>query len=91
MKSLPTSIRANIFIFSESGLLLDRLHPRLVSREVYYGQSYQGEPHRKGNVKLGHPSKLSSLDKRRIVSSVTTGRADNAVQATPLINPPSRG
>jgi hypothetical protein len=41
----------------------------------------------KENVKLGCPSKLSSLDKRRIVSSITTGKADNAVQATHLINP----
>jgi hypothetical protein len=41
----------------------------------------------KENVKLGHPSKLSSLDRRRIVSSITTGKADNAVQAAHLINP----
>ena len=41
----------------------------------------------KENVKLGHPSKLSSLDKRRIFSSITTRKIDNAVQATHLINP----
>jgi hypothetical protein len=41
----------------------------------------------KENVKLGCPSKLSSLNRRRIVSSITTGKADNAVQATHLINP----
>ena len=41
----------------------------------------------KENVKLGCPSKLSALDKRRIVSSITIGRANNAVQAIHLINP----
>ena len=38
------------------------------------------------NIKLGHPCKLFSIDMRKIVLSVTTGKAENAVQATHLIN-----
>ena len=41
----------------------------------------------KENIKLGHSSKFSSLDKRIIVFSITTGKINNAVQATHLINP----
>jgi hypothetical protein len=40
----------------------------------------------KKNINIGQPSKLSSHDKRRIVSSITSGKAENAVQATHLIN-----
>ena len=39
----------------------------------------------KENVKLECPSKLFSFDKRRIFSSIITGKADNVVQATHLI------
>ena len=38
----------------------------------------------KEHVKLGYPSKFSSLDKRRIISSITIGKTDNAVQATSI-------
>ena len=38
------------------------------------------------NIKLGHPCKLFSIDKRKIILSVTIGKAENAVQATHLIN-----
>ena len=38
------------------------------------------------NIKLGHPCKLFSIDKRKIVLSVITGKAENAVQATHHIN-----
>ena len=38
------------------------------------------------NIKLGHPCKLFSIKKRKIVLSVTTRKAENAVQATHLIN-----
>ena len=36
--------------------------------------------------KGGHPSKLSSCDKRSIICQITTGRLDNAVEATHFIN-----
>ena len=38
------------------------------------------------NIKLGCPSKLSSIDKRRIVSSITSKRAENACPGSPLIH-----
>ena len=38
------------------------------------------------NIKLGHPCKLFSIDKRKIVLSITTRKAENTVQAIHLIN-----
>ena len=40
----------------------------------------------KENSKGGRPSKLSSRDKQSIIQQITTGRLDNAVQATHFIN-----
>ena len=40
----------------------------------------------KENNKGGHPSKLSPCDKQSICHQITTGRLDNAVQATHFIN-----
>src|SRR5882724_13077489 len=40
----------------------------------------------KENRKGGHPSKLSYLDKQSIIFQITTGKLDNAVQATHFIN-----
>jgi hypothetical protein len=40
----------------------------------------------KENHPGGHPSKLSSCDKQSIISQITTGKLDNAVQATQFIN-----
>ena len=40
----------------------------------------------KENSKGGRPSKLSSGDKRSIIHQITTGRLDNAVEATHFIN-----
>jgi IS30 family transposase len=86
MKSIPTFIRANILVLSKSGLCA-----RQIASQTGLGKSTVARVIKeilpeKENVKLGCPSKLSSLDRRRIVSSITTGKADNAVQATHLIN-----
>ena len=40
----------------------------------------------KENNKGGRPSKLSAADQRRIISKITTGQFDNAVQAAQFIN-----
>src|SRR5882724_1653757 len=40
----------------------------------------------KENSKGGHPSKLSYHDKQSIIHQITTGKLDNAVQATHFIN-----
>ena len=31
------------------------------------------------NIKLGHPCKLFSIDKRKFVLSITIGKAENAI------------
>ena len=40
----------------------------------------------KENSKGGHPSKLSPSDRQSIIHQITTGKLDNAVQATHFIN-----
>src|SRR5882757_3396012 len=40
----------------------------------------------KENSKGGCPSKLSSHDKQSVIRQITTGRLDNAVEATHFIN-----
>ena len=40
----------------------------------------------KENNKRGRPSKLTHRDKQSIIRQITTGRLDNAVQATKFIN-----
>src|SRR5271168_2590988 len=40
----------------------------------------------KENNQGGHPSKLSPRDKQSIIHQITTGKLDNAVQATQFIN-----
>ena len=40
----------------------------------------------KENNKGGHPSKLTAKDKQAIICQITTGKLDNAIQATHYIN-----
>ena len=40
----------------------------------------------KENNKGGHPSKLTAKDKQAIICQITTGKLDNAIQATYYIN-----
>ena len=40
----------------------------------------------KENNTAGHPSKLSTRDKTAIIREIHSGRVDNAVQATQIIN-----
>jgi transposase len=86
MKPISASTRANICFLSESGLSARQIASQTglgkstvarVIKEIHPG---------KENIKLGHPSKLSPTDRRRIVSSITSGKVENAVQATHLIN-----
>ena len=86
MKSIPTSVGANILVLSESGLPARQIASKTGLGKSTVARVIKEILPEKENVKLGCPSKLSSLDKRRIVSSITTGKADNAVQATHLIN-----
>ena len=86
MKSIPTSIKANILVLSESGLSAGQIASKTGLGKSTVARVIKEILPEKENIKLGHPSKLSSLDKRRVVSSITTGKADNAVQATHLIN-----
>ena len=69
MKSIPTSIRANILILSESGHSARQIASKTGLGKSTVARVIKEALPEKENVKLGHPSKLSSLNKRRIVSS----------------------
>jgi len=86
MKPTSTSARANILFLSKSGLSARQIYSQTglgkstvarIIKEIHPG---------KENIKLGCPSKLSSADRRRIVSSIISGKVENAVQAIHLIN-----
>jgi transposase len=86
MKPIPDSVRANILSLSESSLSSHKIASKTGLGKSTVARVIREVQPEKENTKLGCPSKLSSTDRRRIISSITTGRAENAVQATHLIN-----
>lgn len=86
MKPIPNSVRANILLLSESGLSSCKIASKTGLGKSTVARVIKEHLPEKENTRLGCPSKLSSTDRRRIVSSITSGKAENAVQATHLIN-----
>ena len=80
------SIRANILVISEYGLSTCQILSKTGLEKSTMTKVIKKILLERENIKLGHPCKLFSIDKRKIVLSVTTGKAKNAVQATHLIN-----
>ena len=54
--------------------------------EVTVGRISKEVEENKENHPEGHPSKFSTRNKKSIVHQITTGKLDNAVQATQFIN-----
>ena len=86
MKPISTSIKASILSLTESGLSICQISSQTGLGKSTVARVIKEFLPEKENIKLGCPSKLSFTDRRRIVSSITTGKAENAVQATHLIN-----
>lgn len=86
MKPISTETRQSII-----SLLLAGDSCREVARKVGVGKTtvervrLQVDPD-KENIKIGCPSKLSDRDRRRLVHEIESGKVDNAIQATQLIN-----
>ena len=80
------SIRANILVISEYGLSTCQILSKTGLGKSTMTKVIKKILLERENIKLGHSCKLFSIDKRKIVLSVTTGKAENAVQATHLIN-----
>ena len=73
------SIRANILVISEYGLSTCQIVYKTSLGKSTMTKVIKKILLEKENIKLGHPCKLFSIDKRKIVLSVTTGKAENAV------------
>ena len=86
MRPIPTEKHQAVL-----SLLLEGLSCRKIAKKVGDGKTTverirsEIEPN-KENIKTGRPSKLSDWDRRRLVHEIESGKVDNAVQATKLIN-----
>lgn len=86
MRPIPTEKHQTVV-----SLLLEGLSCREIAKKVGVGKTTverirsEVEPN-KENIKTGRPSKLSDRDRRRLVNEIESGKVDNAVQATKLIN-----
>src|SRR6266702_2110404 len=87
MKSIPTLLEPIFFFSLNLAFLLGKYPPKLVWGSLLWPGSSKRSTQARKIIKLGCPCKLSPTDKRRIVSSITSGKVENAVQATHLINP----
>ncbi|KIN95456.1 hypothetical protein M404DRAFT_165832 [Pisolithus tinctorius Marx 270] len=84
MKSISTSQRQNIISLASLGLSTRKIASQTGLVRSTVSQVLQEiQPER---LHGGHPSKLSSTNKRAIVQQILTGKAKNAVQATHFIN-----
>jgi transposase len=87
MKSTSSSQHAIVV-----SLLSDRYSVCQIQSKSSIGESTVGRIKKevdsdKKNTKDGHPSKLSHCDKQSIIRQITTGKLDNAVQATQIFSP----
>ena len=84
IKSIPIFKSVNILVLSKSGLTARQIASKTGLGKYTVARVIKELLPEKEHVKLGYPSKFSSLDKRRIISSITIGKTDNAVQATSI-------
>ena len=80
------STSANILVISEYGLSTCQVVSKTGLGKPTMTKAVKEILSERENITLGHSCKLFSIDKRKSVLSVTTGKAKNAVQATHLIN-----
>ena len=86
MKPISTEKRSSVISLLNEGYSHREIQARTgVGKGTVYriSQEMEGE---KENNPAGRPSKLSSRDKQSITRQITSGKLDNAVQATQFIN-----
>jgi transposase len=86
MKAISSADKANVISLLLSGHSIRKVESITGLGKSTVGRIYQELEMDKENYKGGRPSKLSLTDQRRIVNQITTGKLDNAVQATNYIN-----
>lgn len=86
MRSTPSTQRSTIISLLHEGYSLRQIQFKTGIGKSTIGRIKKEVDTDKENSKGGRPSKLSYRDKQSICRQITTGKLDNAVQATHFIN-----
>jgi transposase len=86
MKPTPFSQQSTVISLLQEGYSLHQIQSKTGLGKSTIGRIKKTVDEDKENNKGGRPSKLSTRDKQAIIRQITTGKLDNAVQATHYIN-----
>ncbi|KAF8802286.1 hypothetical protein BYT27DRAFT_7112894 [Phlegmacium glaucopus] len=86
MKSISSSQHSSVISLLQEGYSLCQIESKTGLGKSTVGRIKREVDSDKENNKGGRPSKLSPHDKQAIFHQITTGKLDNAVQATHYIN-----
>jgi transposase len=86
MKPTSSSQKSTVISLLEEGYSLHQIQSKTGLGKSTIGRINKEVDGDKENSKGGRPSKLSPHDKQAIIRQITTGKLDNAVQATKYIN-----
>jgi len=86
MKSISSSQRSTIISLLTEGYSMHKIQLKTGSGKSTIGRINKEVDLNKENNRGGCPSKLSCHNKQSIIHQITTGKLDNAVQATNFIN-----
>src|SRR5579871_6494651 len=86
MKPTPSAQHSTVISLLQEGYSLCQIESKTGLGKSTIGRIKKEVDGDKENSKGGRPSKLSPSDKRSIIHQITTGRLDNAVEATNFIN-----
>ena len=86
MKPTSSAQHSTVISLLQEGYSLRQIQSRTGLGRSTVGRIKKEVDSNKENNKGGHPSKLSPRDKQTIICQLTTGKLDNAVQASKFIN-----
>ena len=86
MRPTPSAQRSSVISLLNVGYSVHQIQSRTDLGRSTIGRIKKEVDQNKENSKEGCPFKLSHRNKQTIIRRITTGQADNAVQATKFIN-----
>src|SRR5271154_4970110 len=86
MRFISTAKRSSVLSLLEQGYSHRQIHDKTGVGKGTIGRLGREGDANKGNNSGGRPAKLSARDKQSILRQITSGKLDNAVQATNFIN-----
>ena len=86
MKSISAAQRSSVVSLLNEGYSHCQIQARTGLGKGTIGRISKEVEGNKENNPGGHPSKLSACDKQSIIHQISSGKLDNAVQATQFIN-----